>query len=81
MPRLSEDEWKELVKKMKNGSSVPELAKEFNITSTNIYKKLDKQSSPKQEILQFSKLKKENEDLKKIIGRITLELDKEKKLL
>ena len=81
MPRLSDEQWSELVKKMKEGNSIASLAREYNITSNNIYKRLNKQADSKQEILQLNKLKKENEDLKKIIGRLTLELDKEKKLL
>ena len=81
MPRLSDEQCSELVKKMKEGNSIASLAREYNITSNNIYKRLNKQADSKQEILQLNKLKKENEDLKKIIGRLTLELDKEKKLL
>ncbi|MCH2227925.1 MAG: hypothetical protein MK033_09135 [Candidatus Caenarcaniphilales bacterium] len=81
MPRLSDEQWSELVKKMKEGNSIASLAREYNITINNIYKRLNKQADSKQEILQLNKLKKENEDLKKIIGRLTLELDKEKKLL
>ena len=81
MPRLSDEQWSELVKKMKEGNSIASLASEYNITINNIYKRLNKQADSKQEILQLNKLKKENEDLKKIIGRLTLELDKEKKLL
>ena len=81
MPRLSDEQWSELVKKMKEGNSIASLAREYNITINNIYKRLNKQADSKQEILQLNKLKKENEDLKKIIGRLTLELDKEKKLI
>lgn len=69
----------EIVGKVKNGLSVLEAAKQYAISTKTIYTWLSNQTRPEISILEYNRIKKENEELKRIIGIITLELERGKK--
>lgn len=70
----------EVVAKIKTGSKVADMAATYGISTKTIYGWLSKDSGEEViSILQHNKLKKENEALKKIIGKLTLDLSWGKK--
>ena len=69
----------EIIGKVKNGMSVTEVAKQYAVSTKTIYAWLSNQARPEISILEYNRLKKENEELKRIIGIITLELERGKK--
>lgn len=69
----------EILGKVKNGSSVAEIAKQYAVSTKTIYTWLQNETRPAISILEYNRIKKENEELKKIIGIITLELERGKK--
>ena len=69
----------EIVEKVKNGMPVSEAAKQYAVSTKTIYVWLSNQTRPEISILEYNRLKKENEELKRIIGIITLELERGKK--
>lgn len=69
----------EILEKVKGGIPVPDAAKQYAISDKTIYGWIANQTKPEISILEFNRLKKENEELKRIIGIITLELERGKK--
>ena len=69
----------EIVGKVKAGLSVAEAAKQYAVSTKTIYGWLSNETRPELSILEYNRLKKENEELKRIIGIITLELERGKK--
>lgn len=69
----------EIVEKVKTGMSVAEAAKQYAVSTKTIYAWLSNQTRPEISVLKYNRLKKENEELKRIIGIITLELERGKK--
>ncbi|MEK7498910.1 MAG: helix-turn-helix domain-containing protein [Patescibacteria group bacterium] len=70
---------KEIIEKVKNGMTVIDAAKQYAVSIKTIYAWLSNQTRPEISILEYNRLKKENEELKRIIGIITLELERGKK--
>lgn len=69
----------EILEKVKAGMSVPEAARQYALSDKTIYGWIANQTKPEISIIEYNKLKKENEELKRIIGIITLELERGKK--
>lgn len=69
----------EILAKIKNGATVAETANQYGISTKTIYTWLSNQVKPEISIMEFNRLKRENEELKRIIGLITLELERGKK--
>lgn len=69
----------EILEKVKAGLSVTEVAKQYAISTNTIYNWLSNETKPAVSILEYNRLKKENEELKRIIGIVTLELERGKK--
>ncbi len=69
----------EVLDKVKNGMTIAEAAKQYAISTKTIYTWLSNQVRPEISILEYNRLKKENEELKRIIGLVTLELERGKK--
>ena len=69
----------EILEKVKNGEKVMDLATQYGISSKTIYNWLRAQIKPEITLMEWNKLKRENEELKRIIGLITLELERGKK--
>ena len=69
----------EILAKVKNGNSVAEVARQYAVSTKTIYTWLQNETKPAISILEYNRLKRENEDLKRIVGIITLELERGKK--
>lgn len=69
----------QILDKAKQGSSVPALAKEYNVSTKTIYGWLSKQTISKPSIGSFNRLKRERDDLLKLVGELNLELSKQKR--
>lgn len=70
----------EILHKIKTeGLSVSSAAKNYGVSTKTIYGWLSKQNEKVPNILAISKLKRENQQLKEIIGLVTLELEKTKR--
>lgn len=69
----------EILNKVKSGLSVSEAAKQYAVSTKTIYGWMQNETRPEITIVQYNRLKKENEELKRIIGIITLELERGKK--
>lgn len=65
----------EILTKIKSGGKVMELAKQYGVSDKSIYVWL-RQSTGEQvvSIVQHNRLKRENEELKKLLGEVTLKL-------
>lgn len=70
---------REVLDKIKNGMTVAEAAKQYAISTKTIYAWLANETRPEISVLEYNRLKKENEELKRIIGIVTLELERGKK--
>lgn len=69
----------EILEKVKKGEKVPELGRQYGISEKTIYYWLRIKAVGTVSLLELNKLKKENQQLKEIIGIITFELEKSKK--
>ena len=70
----------EIVEKVKHGMVVSEAAKQYAVSDKTIYAWLSNQTRPEISVVAYNRMKKENEELKRIIGIITLELERGKKI-
>jgi transposase-like protein len=70
----------EVLAKAKTGEKVSSLANQYGISIKTIYTWLRLDSmDPVISVLKYNKLKRENEELKKLVGEITLEMSLGKK--
>lgn len=69
----------EILVKIKGGQTVLEAAHQYAVSTKTIYAWLSNETRPEISILEYNRLKKENEELKRIIGLVTLELERGKK--
>ena len=69
----------EIIAKVKGGAVVLELSKQYGVSYQTIYSWLKQKVEGTVSLLEHTKLKKENEQLKQIVGVLTLELEKTKK--
>lgn len=82
MAKLNKEQWSEVLVKVKKGDqSVPELAKVYGISAKSIYRKIEKATDADGSLLEINKLKREVKSLREVLGYVTLELSKEKKLV
>lgn len=64
---------------VKQGKKVPQLASEFGINPNTIYKWLSIGVKKGISSLEYARIKRERDDLLKIVGNLTLEVEKRKK--
>lgn len=69
----------EIIAKVKEGQKAPQLASQYGISDKTIYGWLSRLVVPEVSLVKYNQLKRENEELKRIIGMITLDLEQEKK--
>lgn len=69
----------EILAKVKAGQKVVELSKQYGISDKTIYNWLRGQVTEQVNYREYKRVLKENEDLKNILGVVTLELEKSKK--
>jgi len=70
---------REVLEKIKNGMSVSQAAQTYAISTKTIYTWLSNQTRPEISVLEYNRLRRENEELKRIIGLVTLKLERGKK--
>jgi transposase-like protein len=69
----------EILDKVKSGIPVAKLAQQYGVSDRSIYAWLKKKAVGTISLLQYNRLKRENQQLKEIIGILALELEKTKK--
>lgn len=69
----------EILSKVKGGEKVAKLAESYGVSEVTIYSWLKERVEGSVSVLEHRKLKKENDQLKQIIGVLTFELEKTKK--
>lgn len=78
--RISEGIKKKIIERIRSeGLSVPEAAEEFGLSRNTIYNWIGARAEGQPSVLEIAKLKKENAQLKHIIGGLTLDMERGKK--
>ncbi len=78
--RISKEIRDEVLAKSKAGGKVLALAEQYGISTKTIYGWLSKDSGEDiVSILKYNKLKRENQELKRLLGQVTLEMSLGKK--
>lgn len=77
--RIPKEIKEEILGKVKAGEKIPELAELYGISDKTIYTWIRNQIKPDISIMQYRKLKAENEELKRILGMVMLDLERKKK--
>jgi len=79
MAGISKEVKAEIIAKVKAGQKVADLAKAYGISTKTIYNWLRGQVTERVSWREYKRVMKENEQLKQILGVLTLELEKTKK--
>ena len=77
--RISTEIKEEIIKKIQAGISVAEAATQYGISDKTIYNWLGTKARGTVSILEHNKVKKENEQLKQIIGDLTIKMSMDAK--
>ena len=78
--RISNEIKQQILGRIKNdGISVAQAATDHGVSTKTIYHWLGTKAKGVVSILQYNKLKKENEELKRLIGEITIKMSMEAK--
>jgi putative transposase len=73
--RIPKEIREEILGKVKAGEKIKALAEQYGISDRTIYGWLSKEAGDDSvSILKYNKLKRENEELKRLLGEVTLEL-------
>lgn len=79
MTGISKEVKNEVIEKVKGGERVAELSENYGISTKTIYYWLRKKSEGTISVIEYNRLKRENRELKEIVGALTVQLEKEKK--
>lgn len=80
MPRIASDVRQQIMHRVQHdGVSVIQVAQEHGINKNTVYYWLSKKAEQGPNILQINKLKRENEELQKLLGRAMMEIERSKK--
>ena len=78
--RVSKEIREEIIIKVQAGEKVAELAAQYAVSTKTIYGWLRKDSGEGVvSVLEYNKLKRENDELKRLIGELTLNMHLQKK--
>lgn len=77
--RIPDETKREILEKIKNGVAVAQTANQYAVSIKTIYGWLANETRPAISVIEYNRLKRENEELKRIIGLITLEMERGKK--
>ena len=78
--RIAKEIKEEIIVKVQAGERVADLADQYAISSKTIYGWLRQDTGEAVvSMLQYNKLKRENEELKRLIGELTLDMHLQKK--
>lgn len=78
-PAIAAEVKAEILDKVKSGQTVSETATQYGISNRTIYGWLKKKAIGSVSLMEHNKLKRENDQLKQIVGILTFELEKLKK--
>ena len=79
--KIPKEKKDEILNKIKAGEKVPALSTQYGISDKTIYYWLRTDTGEEVvSVLKYNKLKRENEELKRIVGELTLNLSQEKKI-
>jgi transposase-like protein len=79
MTTINSEVKKEIIDKVKAGEKVADLASKYGISNRTIYAWLKWSVNSNISLAEFNHLKKENQDLKAIVGALMFQLEKLKK--
>jgi len=79
MPAIATEVKQEIMGRVKQGEKVVKLAEQYGISEKTIYYWLRSNASNGVSMVEHNKLKRENDDLKAIIGALMVELERGKK--
>ena len=78
--RISKEIREEILEKARSGKKVVELAKQYGISDKTIYRWLKADTGEKiVSIAKYNKLRRENQELKRLVGELTLDMKLGKK--
>jgi len=78
--RITPDVKEQILNRVKNeGISIGQIAEEHGITDSAIYKWLGRKIEGAPSVLEFAKLKRENDELLRLVGLMTLKLSEAQK--
>lgn len=78
--RIAKEIKEEIISKVRAGGRVADLAEQYAVSTKTIYGWLRQDSGEGVvSMLQYNKLKRENEELKRLIGELTLNMHLQKK--
>ena len=79
--RISKEIKDEIIAKVQVGERVVDLAEQYAVSTKTVYGWLRQNTGEDViSVLQYNKLKRENEELKRLIGELTLNMHLQKKL-
>lgn len=78
-PPIKKEIKDEILAKVKEGHKVPELAKQYGLSESAIYRWLGSKAIGEPGTLELSRLKRENQELYTLLGKATAELERSKK--
>jgi len=76
---ISKEIREEIIAKVKEGQKVLSLASQYGISDKTIYQWLARLATPQITWVKYNRLRKENEELKRIIGMMALDIEQGKK--
>ena len=78
--RIAKEIKEEIISKVQAGERVTDLAEQYAVSTKTIYNWLRQDTGETViSVLQYNKLKRENEELKRLIGELTLNMHLQKK--
>jgi hypothetical protein len=78
--RIAKEIKQEILAKVQAGERVADLAEQYAISAKSVYGWLRQDSGEAVvSVLEYNKLKRENEELKRLIGELTLDMHLQKK--
>ena len=77
--KISKEIKEEILTRIKQGSKVVDLANEYGVSGKSIYRWLSAGVQSEISRLEYSKIKRERDDLLRLVGNLTLEVERRKK--
>lgn len=78
--RIPKEKKDEILAKVKSGEKVPALAVQYGMSDKTIYYWLRSDAGEEVvSLVKYNKLKRENEELKRLVGELTLDMSQGKK--
>ncbi|MDA1330292.1 MAG: helix-turn-helix domain-containing protein [Chloroflexi bacterium] len=78
--RIGKEIKEEIIRKVQAGERVADLAEQYAVSTKTVYAWLRQDSGEGVvSVMQYNKLKRENEELKRLIGELSLNMHRQKK--